>query len=341
VVRTQNDVLDKLAAIPGTQSAAFASAVPMDGVDPNWDDIMVEGQNYSPNEIPPLRMYQYPSPGFLRTIGTRLAAGRELSWADVYGQRPVVLVSENLAREYWGSAQAALGKRVREFPAMPWREVIGVVEDVNERGVQQAAPPIVYWPSFMPFLYGSSASAAVRAVTFVVRSNRAGTESFANQVRQAVWSVNPSLPVASLETMQNVYDRSMARTSFTLVMLAIAGAMALVLGIIGLYGVIAYAVSQRRREIGIRLALGAEPAELKTMFVRHGLRLAAIGTALGLVAAAALMGLMKSLLFGISPLDPVTYAAVPVVLIAAAVLASYMPARRAAAVDPVEALRAE
>ncbi len=178
-------------------------------------------------------------------------------------------------------------------------------------------------------------------MTFVIRSDRAGTEGFANQVRQAVWSVNPSLPVASLETMQNVYDRSMARTSFTLVMLAIAGAMALVLGVIGLYGVIAYAVSQRRREIGIRLALGAEPAELKTMFVRHGLLLAAIGTVLGLAAAAALMGLMKSLLFGISPLDPVTYAAVPIVLIAAAVLASYLPARRAAAVDPVEALRAE
>jgi len=178
-------------------------------------------------------------------------------------------------------------------------------------------------------------------MTFVVRSPRAGTESFLSQIRRAVWSVNASLPVASMQTMQAIYDRSMARTSFTLVMLGIAGAMAMTLGVIGLYGVIAYAVSQRRREIGIRLALGAEPGQLKKMFVRHGFTLAMLGTAIGLIAAAGLMRLMKSLLFGISPLDPLTYAAVPVLLIAAAVLASYLPARRAAAVDPVEALKAE
>jgi ABC-type antimicrobial peptide transport system permease subunit len=141
--------------------------------------------------------------------------------------------------------------------------------------------------------------------------------------------------------MREIYDESLATTSFTLVMLGIAGAMALLLGIIGIYGVIAYAVSQRRREIGIRLALGAELSAVRRMFVGHGLKLAAIGAALGLVAAAALMQLMKSLLFGISPFDPVTYASVPVVLAAAAALASYLPARRAASVDPVETLRAE
>jgi len=141
--------------------------------------------------------------------------------------------------------------------------------------------------------------------------------------------------------MQDVYDQSLARTSFTLVMLGIAGAMALVLGIIGIYGVMSYAVSQRRREIGIRLALGAQQSELRRMFVVSGLTLAGIGVAIGLGAAVGLMRLMKSLLFGISPLDPLTYAAVPLVLMAAAVLASYLPARRAAAVDPVEALRAD
>jgi ABC-type antimicrobial peptide transport system permease subunit len=141
--------------------------------------------------------------------------------------------------------------------------------------------------------------------------------------------------------MRDVYDQSMARTSFTLVMLGIAGAMALVLGIVGIYGVMSYAVSQRRREIGIRLALGAQQPALRRMFVRHGLRLSAVGVAVGLCASAGLMRLMKSLLFGISPLDPVTYAAVPMVLAAAAMIASYLPARRAASVDPVEALRAE
>lgn len=341
VTRTQNDILDKLAALPGVRSVGFASEMPMQSDAGMWDDILVEGQNYSPNEIPPLRMYQYPSPGFFHTIGARLIAGRELTWAEIYGDRPVVLLSESLARETWGSPSAAIGKRIREFPGMPWHEVIGVVQDVRERGVQEKAPEIVYWPPMMPFLMGTPKPDAIRAMTFAIRSDRAGSASFVDEVRRAVWSVNASLPVAEVRTMQDIYSRSLGRTSFTLVMLAIAGAMALVLGVIGLYGVIAYAVSQRRREIGIRLALGADPAELKKMFVRHGFTLAAVGAAIGLVAAAGLMRLMKSLLFGISPFDPLTYAAVPVVLVAAAVLASYVPARRAAAVDPVEALKSE
>jgi hypothetical protein len=263
-----------------------------------------------------------------------------MAWPDVYGFRPVNVISENLAREIWGSPYAAIGQRFRRDPALPWRDVIGVAEDVLENGVHQNAPEIVYWPT-MSHISDPSTAYSVRTVTFVIRSDRAGTESFLNQVRQAVWSVNASLPVASVQTMQEIYGKSLARTSFTLVMLAIAGVMALVLGVIGLYGVISYAVSQRRREIGIRLALGAEPNELRKMFVLHGLKLAGVGVILGLGAAITLMRLMKSLLFGISPFDPLTYAAVPVVLVAAAMLASYLPARRASAVDPVEALRAE
>jgi ABC-type antimicrobial peptide transport system permease subunit len=141
--------------------------------------------------------------------------------------------------------------------------------------------------------------------------------------------------------MQEIYSVSLARTSFTLVMLAIAGSMALLLGIIGIYGVISYGVAQRTREIGIRLALGAQKSELKWMFVRSALLLTAVGVAIGVGTAAALMQLMKSLLFNISPLDPFTYVTVPLVLAASATFASYLPARRAAAVDPVEALRAE
>lgn len=340
VTRTQNDIVDKLATIPGVQSVGFGNAMPVEGMVGNWDVFVPEGQNIPAGQIPPLRLYKYASPGFLRAAGTRLIAGRDFTWAEVYGLRPVVMVSESLARELWGSAQAAIGKRGREFG--PWNEVVGVVQDVAENGVQEKAPEIVYWPPLGYGIMGPSKSAnALREAVFVIRSDRAGSESFINQVRQAVWSVNASLPVAEVRTMQDIYSRSLARTSFTLVMLAIAGAMALVLGVIGLYGVIAYAVSQRRREIGIRLALGAEPGELKKMFVRHGFTLAGVGTAIGLISAAGLMRLMKSLLFGISPLDPVTYAAVPIVLVAAAVLASYVPARRAAAVDPVEALKSE
>jgi FtsX-like permease family len=262
-------------------------------------------------------------------------AGRELTWAEVYSRRRVALVSENVARELWGTPAAAVGRHIRELPAEPWSEVVGVVQNVREKGVDQTAPGIVYWPLDNPFI------GVIRVATFVIRSDRAGTESFLNEVRKAVWSVNASLPVASPRTMRDIYDESLARTSFTLVMLEIAGVMALLLGIIGIYGVISYAVSQRRREMGIRLALGAEAGALRGMFVRHALLLAGIGVAIGMAASVALTRLMKSLLFGISPLDLLTYAVAPVVLVAATALASYLPARRAAAVDPVETLRAE
>ena len=335
--RIQNDIADHLAAIPGVVSVGFASAMTMERTEPNWDMIYPEGK--TSGEIPPLRLFKNVSPGFFRTAGTRLVAGRELTWTDVYSRRHAALVSENLARELWHTPSAAIGKRFREFSKL-W-EVIGVVEDVRENGVQDRAPTIVYWPSMMDDLYGPHTLDTVRSVTFAMRSDLAGTEGLLSAVRKAVWSVNASLPLASVQTMQEIYGKSLARTSFTLAMLGIAAAMALVLGIVGIYGVISYAVSQRRREIGIRLALGAQQSELKGMFVRSGLALAGTGVSIGFVAAAGLMRLMKSLLFGISPLDPLTYVTVPLVLAGAAVLASYLPARRAAAMDPVEALKAE
>jgi ABC-type antimicrobial peptide transport system permease subunit len=180
-----------------------------------------------------------------------------------------------------------------------------------------------------------------RAVTFVLRSDRAGTESLRSEILQAVWQTNGNLPVASMQTLAEMYSRSMARSSFTLVMLAIAGAMALALSLIGIYGVISYAVSQRTREIGIRLALGAPKGGLRWMFVRSALALTGVGVVIGLGAAAAVARMLRTLLFGVSPLDPVSFAAVPLVLAAAAALASFLPASRAAAVNPVDALKAE
>jgi predicted permease len=337
---TQNDIADKLAAIPGVTAVGFAGGLPMEGYGSGWDNVFAEDKPDN-GGVAPMRLYEYVSPGYFQTAGTHLLAGRELTWIDVYGQRPVVMVSANLARELWGSPSAALGKRLREYPMMPWKEVIGVIEDVHQNGVEKKPPETVYWPTMMADLYGPSGLDAIRSVTFAIRSGRTGTEGFLNQVRQAVWSVNASLPVASTRTMQDIYDQSLGRTSFTLVMLGIAGAMALLLGIIGIYGVIAYAVSQRRREIGIRLALGAPQSELRRMFMRYALTLASIGVVIGLLAAAGLTRLMSSLLFGIAPIDPLTYIAVPLVLLSAASLASYLPARRAAAVDPVETLKAE
>jgi ABC-type antimicrobial peptide transport system permease subunit len=219
--------------------------------------------------------------------------------------------------------------------------VIAVVENVRDNGVHEPAPAIVYWPSFGESRYRPGQAAVTRTATFAIRSSRAGAEVLLNEMQQAVWAVNPNLPLAGVHTLQDLYDRSMARTSFTLVMLGIAASLALLLGLIGIYGVISYAVSQRTREIGIRLALGAQPREMTRLFVRYGLTLAGIGAAIGLLASAGLTRLMSSLLFGVSPLDPITYVAVPCVLVTAAILASYLPARRVSAVDPVEALKVE
>jgi ABC-type antimicrobial peptide transport system permease subunit len=211
------------------------------------------------------------------------------------------------------------------------------VQDVRENGVSEKAPAVVYWPP----LSGPGKLDAARNTTFVIRSDRTGSAGFLSEIRRAVSSVNSELPLTSIRTMQNLYDHSMARTSFALVMLAIAGSMALAIGVIGIYGVISYTVSQRTREIGIRLALGAQQGAITTMFLRHALLLAGIGAAIGLAAAFGLMRLMNSLLFGISPRDPLTYILVPSALLLVAALASYIPARRAAAVDPANTLRAD
>jgi cell division protein FtsX len=251
----------------------------------------------------------------------------------------VVTISENLAREMWGTPSAAIGKRLREFGSMPWYEVIGVVQDVRENGVQEKAPEIVYWPSFQADSHGKED--VWRTMTFAIRSDRAGTQTFLNEVRKAVWSVNSNLPLASVRTMQEVYDKSVARTSFTLVMLGIAGAMAMVLGMIGIYGVISYTVSQRRREIGIRLALGAQRRDVLQMLLAQGASTALVGVSTGILAALGITRLMASLLFGVSARDPLTFAAVAALLILVAFLASYIPARRAMLVDPTVALRYE
>jgi len=341
VTRMQNSIADQIAAIPGVSTVGFSSAVPMGGADPNWDELSVEGKTYEGGE-PPIRMFNYVSPGYFKALGTRMVAGRDFTWADIYGLRPMVIISENLARESWGSPVAAVGKRVRQFSSMPWQEVIGVVEDVRVHGVDKDAPPIIYWPAMLNDPYTAKPTIdGPNSVTFVIRSERAGEQEFITKLQDAVWSVNSDLPLASIRTMQEIYSRTMARTSFTLVMLAIAGSMGLALSIIGIYGVISYAVSRRTREIGIRLALGAQKHELRWMFVRSALALTSFGIAVGLIAASALVRLMKALLFGVSPLDPWTFITVPLLLAAASVLASHIPARRASRLDPMVALRYE
>ena len=338
VVRMQEEILRNIEAIPGVSSVALSMSVPMDGNN-SIDPVFAKDRAYSPGDLP-LRRFKFIAPGFFKTLGTPLVAGRDLTWSDIYNKVPVAMVSEKLAREYWHDPTSALGKQIRVSTKDDWREVVGVVGNIQDDGMDKEAPSSVYWP-ILAARFESTDIDVRRNVAFSIRSPRTGSESLMNEVRQAVWSVDPNLPLADVHTLDYFYRKSMARTSFTLVMLAVAGGMALLLGIVGLYGVIAYSVSQRRREIGIRMALGAQQQELTGMFVRHALGLTGVGVACGLGVAPALTRLMSSLLFGVRAIDPVTFGAVSLGLIATGALASYLPARRAAAVNPVESLRAE
>jgi ABC-type antimicrobial peptide transport system permease subunit len=275
-------------------------------------------------------------------MGTRLIAGRGVTWSDIEAGGRVVVVSEDYARELAMEPADALGLRIRfgAFGQDAWREVIGVVQRIHENGLFEVPANMAYWPVLTESMFNNPTN-GTPFVTYTIRSERAGTVSLVEEIRQVVRSVSAGIPVAQERTMQDLYSGSFARTSFTLVLLAIAGAMALALGVIGIYGVIAYVVSQRTREVGIRSALGAEPRQLKRMFLMHGLALSAVGAVVGLVAAMALGRLMSSLLFGISPMDPAAYAAALGIMVVAAALASYLPARRAANIDPIETLRAE
>jgi predicted permease len=339
--RTQQEILEKIAALPGVASAGFVSDLPIAYAgNSNFNGFAVEGRTLAAEERPRGR-FKFISPGYFEAMGTRLIAGRHLTWSDIDAGGRVVVVSADFARQLAPEPAAALGSRIRfAGDDGAWREVIGVVQSIHEEGVYAEPPAMVYWPTLMT---GMSEAPEIGSpiVTFVVRSERAGTASLVAEIRRAVRSVGASIPIAEERTMRDLYAGSLARTAFTLVMLAIAGGMALLLGIVGIYGVIAYVVSQRAREIGIRAALGAEPRQLTRTFLRHGLVLSAVGAAVGLVAALALARLMASVLFGSGPLDSVAYIAAVGVTIAAAALASYVPARRAASIDPVETLRAE
>jgi ABC-type antimicrobial peptide transport system permease subunit len=249
-------------------------------------------------------------------------------------------VSENFAREMWHTPEAALGKRIREGMKDPWREIIGVAADVHLDGADQKPPATIYWPILMKGFWGNE-NFVQRGAVIVMRTSRAGSESLHKEIQQAVWSVNSNLPLVRVRTVEEIYRGSMARSSFTLVMLAVAGGMALLLGIVGIYGVISYSVTQRRREMGIRIALGAQQTTLEGMVVRHGLILASIGVALGLAGAVGVTRVLSTFLYGVSALDPITYVAVSGGLLGAAALASYLPAHKASSVNPMEALRAE
>jgi predicted permease len=339
VLRTQQAIAQKIAAIPGVESVSFGGSVPMDGN--GWHDpVFAQDRAYAGNEMPPLREFVFTAPGYYKTLGIPMVAGRDFNWDEVTQKLPVAMVSENFAREYWGSPMNALGKRIRVSSKDDWRQIVGVVGDVHHDGMSKDAPTVAYWPTSLSNFEGGMVSIR-RFVAFAIRTPRAGSESLMKDVRQAVWSVDANLPLTDIHTQDYFYQKSIARTSFTLVMLGIAASIALLLGVVGLYGVIAYSASQRTREIGIRIALGAQRNSIVAMFVRQGLVLAMCGIGCGMLLALGTTRLLRSLLFHVSPMDPTTYVVACIALCAAASLASYIPSRRTARVNPVDALRAE
>ena len=344
VATTHERIGRRLAEIPGVTRVGLATSIPM-GSGSNVNPLYVEGVEYTGDQATTIRRHKWLGAGYLETLQIPLLLGRTFTWQDIHDRIPAVLVSESLAREYWGSPEAAMGKRVAIRPEpIRWHEVIGVVSDVLDDGLGQTPPLMVYWPQVVLASWQGSTLDDVlawRGMGYAIRSPRVGTTGFLEEVRNAVWEVSPNLPVRSLLPLEELMAQSIARTSFTLVLLGVAAGVALILGLIGVYGVISYAVSQRSKELGLRMALGAQASQVKRMVLRQSLILSGIGVSIGLVLAFGLTRVMAGLLFGVSPVDLVTFASVSVGLTGVALVASYLPARRAAAVDPMSALRAE
>ena len=341
---THERIVRRLDEIPGVDSVGLALDVPMD----RWRNVnpfFVDGVDHPGGGAAPTRRHNWIGADYFETLQIPLIAGRTFTWDDVHNRFRGAILSESLAREYFSSPQEAIGQRVAARPDPPiWYEVVGVAADVRYDGMGQDAPRIVYWPQVTTaFWQGMDVDRtnSWNYMGYAIRSERVGTPDFLDDVREAVWSVNPNLPLRDVFPLTELMSQSVAQTSFTMLLLATAAGVALILGLVGVYGVVSYSVSQRSREMGMRIALGAEARHVEGMVLRQGLLIFVLGAAIGLGLAYALTRLMGSLLFGVDPLDPVTYILVPVSLLAVALLASYIPARRASRVDVMEALRRE
>jgi predicted permease len=346
VARTHQLIAERIGQIPGITSVGSATSVTMDGWDSN-NPVWVEEFPIPEGQIGPIRRFKWVAANYFETMQIPLVAGRALEWRDSHELNRAVMVTENFAREYWDSPAAAVGKRISTgLSPGDWYEIVGVCRNVRDDGLDQDPTPVTYWPILLQNIFadmpGETDEVTVRrSQNYVIRSARVGSPDFLAAVREAIWEVNPNLPLAGVRGLNELLDRSMARTSFSLIMLGIAAAVALILGTIGIYGVISYIVSQRTRELGVRLALGAKAGDVRKMVLKHGLILCAFGVLIGLGAAFGLTRLMGALLYGVNPIDPVTFGLVAVALTIVALVASYVPAARAAGIDPAEAIRYE
>jgi len=328
-----DEVLRRIRALPGVQSVAVAGNLPFTY---NGDSasIAVEGIPDPPPGQWPDVIYRAIGPGYFGTMGIPVIRGRDFADQDKADSKKVVVISEKTAQHYW-PGQDPIGKRLKTGATTsraPWREVIGVVKDVRQNDF--IAQPKMQ----MYFDYRQLKDLAANAL--VVRTS-VEPMSLGTSVRDAIWAVDKDQPVADIDTMDHIVSEAIARQRFSMLLLGIFASLALVLAAVGIYGVMSYSVAQRTHEIGIRMALGARRTDVLKMTVKQGLKLVSVGMMLGLVAAFLLTRVLASLLFGISATDPVTFIGISLVLLAVAVLASYLPALRATKVDPIIALRAQ
>ena len=339
VGRTFQEIHRRLSQIPGVTSVSGAASIAMENWQA-WENLSMEDFPVPEGGPSPLRRLNWITPGHFATMQNPLRAGHPFGWADVMERRNVAIVSETFAREFWERPEDALGKRFRMGAEQPWKEIIGVAGDVRTRGVTEPAPAIVYFPYVMEGLWGPDGFSQ-RGLRFALRSETRNPADLMVEARQAVWAVNPRLPLSNVRTLDEIFAGSIARTSFSMTMLGTAALFAVILGMVGVYGVISYLVSQRTREMGIRRAMGASAGAVSRMVLKQAGVLASMGVGLGLAVAFGLSHLMVSLLFGVGRADPLTYGTVSAGLVAVVLLASYLPARRAASVDPTEALKTD
>jgi predicted permease len=327
-------IRERLAAIPGVTSVGVVSQLPISQAY-SGSAHEIESRPTQPGELPPMLHYGWASEGWLETMGIRLNGGRTLNATDHLDRAGSVVVNRTLAERIW-PGEDPLGKRLRRTGDSTWLSVVGVVEPVLQEGIRVEPKAMLYLP-----LVGPSGDDGYepRVASYVIHAPNAG--SLLPSVRTAVWEIDSDLPLADVRTMDDIVSRSVVELSFTMFTLGIAALLALALGGIGLYGVLSYAVARRVNEIGVRLALGARSGEVLGMVVWDGVRVAALGLVVGLLGAAALTRLLEGILFGVEALDPITFVSMSAVLMAVATLAAYLPARRAARVDPASSMRME
>ena len=340
VTRFYARLTERVSTLPGVRAVGLSSRLPLEIHGQNTSPIWVEGDPSSASKIPPLQIFMTTDGGYFRTMNIPLLAGRTFASLDERQSGRDAIVNSVTAEHFWhdSTGQQALGKRFQTLPNGPWYTVVGVVRGVRDSSLQAPPAPTVYFPEVPT--NDSSFSQFTDMMGLVVRT-AGDPAAIVRPVQSVVRELDPTLPLFDVKPMTEVVRGSLARLSFTMLIIGVAAGVTLLLGAIGLYGVIAYVASLRTRELGVRIALGATPRAIAGMVTRQGIALTGAGIVAGLVLFALVARFIRSLLFGVAPSDPLTLAAVSLVLIAIAALASWIPARRASRVDPMEALRAE